>query len=328
MTRAHGAETVVHRQGESGVTRLVSLVLRLFVKPVIWLWASMPFLPWPYGLFDRVTMVLPALRGTIRTPVELPRCRAELLAPAQVSAADAAILYLHGGAFLVGGINSHRRLVSRIVSATGVPALVVDYRLLPGHSVTDGVADCLDGLDCLIAAGYPPERIAIVGDSAGGFLAAHVALLAARRGDRAGAVTMISPLVDFDPEAKASAPQGDPVFPRNAFAAFARMIDRGEQSPESMAELRTIVADPAGELATLPPTLVQVGGRERLLPDAEQFVAAMLDAGGDVRLEVYDGQFHVFQAGADLIAEGRLAIASIADHLTAALGTAGRNEAA
>ncbi len=336
MSDARGVSGVVLRSRVSVVGLFVVLVLRVFVKPVNWLWAAMPSLPWPYGLFDWVAAVLRPVRGTKRTPVRLPAARAEWMTPPggpdSPATATTAILYLHGGGFILGGLRSHRRLVSRIVTATGLPSLAVDYRMLPRHTVTDAVEDCLDGLRHLVGAGVPIGRIAVVGDSAGGYLAAQVALVAARRGPgRVGAVSLLSPLLDLDPRSKLAAAQGgpaDPVFSKSVFVTLWRIINRVESGPSALAELRSVITAADDELAGLPPVLVQVGSGELLRPDSDRFVQRIREAGGDATLEVFADQCHVFQAGADLIPEARDAIDSLAGHLVGALAPASRDEAA
>src|SRR5690606_39370825 len=77
-------------------------------------------------------------------------------------------------------------------------------------------------------------------------------------------------------------------------------------------------------LAGFPPALIQVGSGEILHHDAELMANALAEAGVDVELEVWEGQFHVFQAAADLAPEGRRAIENIAGFLHTALGIEGK----
>lgn len=86
------------------------------------------------------------------------------------------MLYLHGGGFLCGGMRSHLRLVSRISDAGRTPVLMVDYRMLPKHSIDDAVDDGVDAFRFLLAAGYRPEQIVVAGDSASAYLAFMVSL--------------------------------------------------------------------------------------------------------------------------------------------------------
>src|SRR5215469_6669852 len=113
--------------------------------------------------------------------------------------ADRVILYLHGGGYVVGSINTHRAMVSRIARASDARALLIDYRLAPEHPFPAAVDDVLASYRWLLAQGYKPGRIVIAGDSAGGGLAI-AALLAIREAKLplpAGAVP-ISPWTDLE----------------------------------------------------------------------------------------------------------------------------------
>ena len=102
------------------------------------------------------------------------------------AAAGPAVLYLHGGGMISGSVALYDPPVSRYVSSSGVPMLAVDYRLAPEHPYPTPVEDCYAGLGWLAAhaheLGADPARVAVMGDSAGGGLAAAVALLARDRG--------------------------------------------------------------------------------------------------------------------------------------------------
>lgn len=309
----------------SPAARLATFGSRVLVRPVIAMWARHPQWPWPYGLLELLAAVLPAVRGVERTRVRLPRCRAERQRPAgfvQGAAEPQAILYLHGGAFIVGGINSHRRLVSRIVKATGVPALAVGYRQLPKTSITTSLDDCLDGLRYLIDSGIEPRNVAVVGDSAGGYLALRVAMEAQRRGiGKLGAIGCMSPIIDLDPRAKLAVPGSsrDPLFPPEALTTIWSLIQAKEEDESALEGLRSPALASSTELAQLPPLLIQVGSEEILRTDAETSVALSAAAGGNARIQVFNGQIHVFQAGADIIPEGRLAIQQLSAHIVTSL---------
>jgi acetyl esterase/lipase len=100
--------------------------------------------------------------------------------------AGPASLYLHGGGMIAGSVTLYDGPISRYVSNSGVSMLSVDYRLAPEHPYPTPVEDCYTGLKWLAEhageLGVDPARIAVMGDSAGGGLAAGVALLARDRG--------------------------------------------------------------------------------------------------------------------------------------------------
>src|SRR4051794_22292955 len=83
-------------------------------------------------------------------------------------ASDAAILYLHGGGYVIGSLDSHRHLVAEAARAAGCWALALDYRLAPEHPFPAAVEDAVVGYHYLLGRGIAPGRIAIAGDSAGG----------------------------------------------------------------------------------------------------------------------------------------------------------------
>lgn len=92
---------------------------------------------------------------------------------------DRAILYIHGGAWMMGSGNTHRSLVSRIAYASGIRALLINYRLAPEYPFPAGLEDCLELFDWLLHNGFAANKIIIAGDLAGGNLA--MAMLVALR---------------------------------------------------------------------------------------------------------------------------------------------------
>src|SRR6266849_10180075 len=112
---------------------------------------------------------------------------------------DRVILYLHGGGYVIGSINTHRAMIARIARASNARALAIDYRLAPEHPFPAAVEDATAAYKWLLAQGYKPAKIVIAGDSAGGglTLAALVALRDSGQPMPAGAVP-ISPWTDLE----------------------------------------------------------------------------------------------------------------------------------
>ncbi len=138
-----------------------------------------------------------------------------------------AILYFHGGAFITCGLNTHRRLVSRISYSAKQPVLNVGYRQMPYEPITESVADGVDGFRWLLEQGYAAEDITIAGDSAGGYLAFSVARAVIDKGwGQPAGVVAISPLLDFDPAGKQGHRNADrcETFPMNAVAKLSRRV--------------------------------------------------------------------------------------------------------
>lgn len=260
--------------------------------------------------------VLRPARGTQRRPVRFADFRAEWLwyrgDPGPEAVGGTALLYFHGGAFTAGGLHSHRRLSARVARAAGAPLLNVDYRQLPDAHLTDAVDDAVTAYRFLLDRGFAPERIAFVGDSAGGGLTFAAALAVRDRGlPMPGAIAAIAPFADLDPARRRAHPndRSDPVL-------SAHILD----VPVRMGLARDGVLDPAWspvnhDFTGLPPTLIQVGDTEVLLDDAEQLASRLAAAGVPHCLQIWDHALHVFQAGADVLPEARAAISDIGEFL-------------
>ena len=276
--------------GPSPRSLILRRLLQATVRPVLQTWGFLPNLPWPYGVIEMAGLALPALRGTRREHVELRNCAAEWLR-APGTGDDRAILYLHGGAFLCCGLNTHRRLASRISAACDAPALVVDYRMLPGNSVSAAIDDCLDGYRWLLARGYRRDQIVFAGDSAGGFLVLMTAIVAHEQGiGHPAALVCQSPFIDTDPCRKLErlGDMLDPLFPANALVSLTELMAAVAAPDERLYDSRVRCPLDA-DLADLPPVLVQAGADELLSVDAELIAAEIADDGAECTLESVRG---------------------------------------
>jgi acetyl esterase/lipase len=298
--------------GGSARSALLSRALRSTVKPFISVWSRVPLLPWPYFVVDYAGLLVRPVAGTTYESIELSHCRAQLLRTPQTE--DRVVVYLHGGAFVVGGKFLHRSLMSRIADRTRSTLVAVDYRQLPRHPVSASVADGLDAYRHVLESGVPASKIVIMGDSAGGYLTFQVALAAAAAGlpMPAGLVAM-SPLIDFDGTAKveADSAMSCSVFPVNCFDGLSKVVLRAARRAGENHALPD--APSSGELHGLPPSLIQASSAEMVLPDAESMAAALVAAGVACELQVWDRQVHVFQAAAGFLPEAEQALDEIAD---------------
>ncbi|MGH3459340.1 alpha/beta hydrolase [Aeromicrobium sp.] len=297
-------------------SRLLGLGLRHTVRPILGMWARLPFDLYPPNLIDHVARLLPVHEGTSWRTVDLGPCQSEWLLAKDVrdvrGGNPGAILYFHGGAFLTCGLNTHRNLVSRISYAAGQPVLNVGYRQMPTEPITESVADGVVAFRWLLDQGYRPEHITIAGDSAGGYLAFSVAraVLDAGWGRPAGVVA-VSPLLDVDSTSKRNHPNANrcETFPLNALERFTelalRMDSRRGISGQRVCPVKMPVAD-------MPPSVIQVGSREILMPDAELMANRLVAAGVPCDLQIWENQVHVFQASASWVPEARQAIDEIA----------------
>ena len=224
------------------------------------------------------------------------------------------VLYLHGGAYVIGSVNTHRDLVGRISRASGGRVLNVDYRLAPEHPHPAAVDDAVAAYRWLLDQGQAPAKLAVAGDSAGGGLT--IATLVALRDaglPMPAAGVALSPWVDLEGigESMATAAHLDPMVQKEHLVRMAKLY-LGTHDP------RTPLAAPLyADLSGLPPLYIQVGTAETLLDDTNRLAERARKAGVDVTLEVWDDMIHVFQAFAAMLPEGQQAIDKIGEYLRA-----------
>lgn len=225
---------------------------------------------------------------------------------------DRVLLYLHGGGYVIGSLDSHRGLIARLSKAANCRALALDYRLAPEHRYPAAVEDATKAYRWLLAQGFAPAQIAIAGDSAGGGLT--LATLVALRDAGVplpAAAAPISPWVDLEGtgESMKTRVDLDPMVEPGGLFGMAK-IYLGDADP------RLPTASPLyADLTGLPPLLIQVGDLETLLDDSTRLAARAEAAGVDVTLEVWPEMVHVWQLFAPMIPEGREAIARIGQFL-------------
>jgi acetyl esterase/lipase len=221
-------------------------------------------------------------------------------------AEDGAVLYLHGGGYVIGSVATHRSLVGRIARASGLRALSVDYRLAPEHPYPAAVEDAKAAYRFLLSEGIDPARIVIAGDSAGGGLALATLVALREEGVRlpAAAVCM-SPWVDLEGTGDSATRADDPWIELDGLREMGKQYVGG-------GVLRDPLCAPLyADLAGLPPLLIQVGTRELLLDDSQRVAERARAAGVDVTLEVEEGLIHVWQFFGDEVPESKAAVERI-----------------
>jgi len=216
--------------------------------------------------------------------------------------AGRAILYLHGGGYAIGSLNTHRRLAYDISAASAARVLLIDYRLAPEHPFPAAIDDAAAAWRWLLQQGFAANRLAIAGDSAGGGLT--IATLVNLRDKKLGlpaCAVAISPWVDLEGLGNSLTTRSaqDPMVQKDGLLWMAKMYLNGKDP-------KTPLAAPLhADLKGLPPTLVQVGTAETLLDDAIRIAEKMHAAGVDARLAIWPNQLHVFPLFAPILSEGR-----------------------
>lgn len=211
----------------------------------------------------------------------------------------AAVLYLHGGGMIVGSVHIFDGPVSRYVARTGVPMLSLQYRLAPEHPHPTPVEDAYAGLAWLAGhaaeLGIDPARIAVMGDSAGGGLAAGVAILSRdRKGPAVARQLLIYPMLDDrttvpDPYI---APFAGWSYDDNATGWNALLGTGHEQRVIDPSAAPGRLTDAAG----LPPAYIEVGQLDVFRDEDIRYALTLSRAGVPVELHLHPGVPHEYDA--------------------------------
>lgn len=320
-----GAPVEVLESGPSVAARLANLTSRVTIRPVLSVGSHVPNFPWPWGLIDLAARVVLPVSATVRETVKLPNASAQLVRAPGVLPADGTrrvVVYFHGGAFLTCGANSHGRLVETLSQSADAPILVVNYRLLPKHSIGMALDDCHDGYQWLRLRGYQPDQIVLAGDSAGGYLALALAQRLQEEGEEPAALVMISPLLQLAKEDKQAHPNinTDAMFSHRAFDALAELV-ASAATKHKVAGRPEETYEPIEHIKPgLPRTLIHVSGSEVLLHDARLAASRLASVGVPAEVRVWPGQIHDFQLAAPIVPEAVRSLRQIGDYIREATG--------
>jgi acetyl esterase len=224
-----------------------------------------------------------------------------------------ALVYLHGGGLVMGSNHSFEPLARALASTSGATVAAIDYRLAPespppaqfddAYAATAWISQHADDL------GLDAGRLAVVGDSAGGSLAAAVALVARDRdGPAICAQVLLYPGLDRDMAAAAITALADaPMLSRDDIDYLHALCD-GDAAP-----LRDpyLVPAYAADLSGLPQAIVVSAGCDPIRDWGERYATRLRDAGVQTTTTRYPGVYHGFLMRSDATARGRLAVAEI-----------------
>ncbi len=206
------------------------------------------------------------------------------------------IVYFHGGGWVIGELDTVDNPLRRIANRTGAVVVSVDYRLAPEHVYPAAFDDCYAATawvaEHAAELGGDPERVAVCGDSAGGNLAAAVAIAARdRQGPRLAAQLLIYPVTDFDFTTESYRQNGEGYLLTKGsmqwfWAHYLGAQDLGKDPYACPAR--------ADDLAGLPPAFVATAEFDPLRDEGEAYAANLRIAGVDVTAKRYDGMLHGF----------------------------------
>jgi acetyl esterase/lipase len=227
------------------------------------------------------------------------------------------VLYIHGGAFVMGSPRSHRNITSRFSEVAGAAVLAIDYRLMPEHPRLAGVEDCRTAYRWLLDNGpdgsAPARRLFVGGDSAGGNLTLSLLPWVRDQGLRQpDAVVALSPATDTT--------LGSPSLKHNmeTDAMLGPMFKGLSRVPRPllwwlsllqnrMSPRNPVVSPIYGTLSGLAPTLVHASEHEMLFDDAKRYVNRSREAGNDARLQSWAHVVHVWHMFYPQLSEARQA---------------------
>jgi acetyl esterase/lipase len=254
---------------------------------------------------------LPTAMGVQVTPGRIVNFKVEWLTPRKAPQ-DKLILYMHGGAFIMGGFATHRPFVSHIARAAGIRTVIPQYRLAPEHPFPAAIEDGISIYRELIATGLMPEDIIFAGDSAGANLALAMLLTLRDSGQPLpAAACLLSPWIDLavTGETMTTNAAVDPWFRAEDIKHIAKYYcDESEMT-------NPLVSPVYADVSGLPPLFIQVGGDEILLSDSTRLAENVRSCGGQVRIEVWPRMWHVFQLFVGAMPESRKAIDQIGDYI-------------
>jgi acetyl esterase/lipase len=217
------------------------------------------------------------------------------------------ILYVHGGGYVSGSCNDHRRFVSRFAKLTGIINLIYEYRLAPEYPFPAALDDSLEIYQWLLLSGFGPENIVIAGESAGGGLALSILLaLKERNIPQLKAAVAISPWTDLtcSSDSYFTKNKVSPA-PLNSWNVFSRHYAGDNQATNPL------ISPLFGNLKDLPSILINSGVEDELYEDGEKFYLKAKKTGVDITFRAGEGMVHCYPLLAPMFPEATEAMNQI-----------------
>lgn len=222
------------------------------------------------------------------------------------------MLYMHGGGYVMGSLESHGRLMAHIAHHSSSPVYGLDFRRAPEAPYPAALDDVTSAYEALLAKGWAPNQVILAGDSAGGglVLAAMGSLRATGKSLPAGGI-LLSPWLDLalTGDSMERLAEIDPWTTRPTLDTFARLYagDVALNDP--------FVSPLYMDFEGLPPLLIHVSASEILLDDATRASARASETGVDVDFRSWTGVPHVFQLFAGMLPEAEESLVAISQWL-------------
>lgn len=224
--------------------------------------------------------------------IEIEDIHAEWVSTVEDVKDDCIILYCHGGGYNTGSFRYARSVTNKLAENTGYKVLAFDYRLAPEFPYPCALEDALKVWNYLLSLGYTSDSIVVAGDSAGGNLALSLTLrLKELTMDLPRGLVLFSPWTDLTLEGVSHVERAemDPILSEEYIISAVEDYAKEE-------DLKNPLISPLfGNFEGFPPSYIQVGDHEILLSDSEELASCMRAYNVDVKFELYEGMWHVFQ---------------------------------
>ncbi|MFV5515147.1 alpha/beta hydrolase [Acinetobacter gerneri] len=258
---------------------------------------------------EQMSKVFPQSKNVQLRPVRIAGIHAEEIKPQSKS--TQMIFHIHGGAFFVGSIKTHRAFLSEVAERTQMQVLHLNYPLSPEARYPDALDAIYDVYSTLLDQGVLAKDIIVSGDSCGANLALALCLRLKQEDlEMPSGLMLLSPFLDLTLTSE-SLRYNEKLDALLSVEALETGISF--YLPKNIDKSDPFVSPIFGDFAGLPPTLVQVGSKEILLDDAKRFEDKAKETGVDVRYKLYTGMWHNFQMFSPWFEEAKKAIADIAD---------------
>ncbi|ANF80740.1 esterase [Acinetobacter sp. NCu2D-2] len=258
---------------------------------------------------EQLCKLFPQDKNVKIRPLKIAGLKAEEIKPQDE--ATQLIFHIHGGAFFLGSLNTHRAFLTQIAARTQIQVLHVDYPLSPESTYPDALDALFDVYEALLAQGVLAKDIILSGDSCGANLALALALkIQKQQRPQVSGLILMSPFLDLT--------LSSPSLRYNSKHDALLSIEALEAGidyyvPSSIQRDDPEVSPYFADLAGLPPIHIQVGSKEILLDDAQRFKEKAEQAKVKVEFKLYTGMWHNFQMFNAWFDEAKRSLSDLAD---------------
>ncbi|ATG47850.1 alpha/beta hydrolase [Celeribacter ethanolicus] len=285
----------------------LATILRLFEKPKL---ARIQSVPHQRRRFEFQSRLFRPTKGPVDRPEEIGGIACLRILPQ--TPARARLLYIHGGAYIMGSIRTHRALARYLSAQLQVEVVLPDYRLAPEHPFPAAFEDVL-----AVAEALPNDLpLLLMGDSAGGGLCLSLLSALCLADKPPHAAVALSPWTDLDlaGESLTANAETEAMLPASRIGEVRDWYLGGAAKDDPKAS--PLYAD----FPNCPPVLIQYSESEILADDARRMAMRLTEQGAEVALQGWPGMVHVWQLFHGMLPEADAALGRVADFVAAQLG--------